>query len=143
MNDLERKYWLSYQKQLPRGFEEYWDRIDKILNSDKPNETFKIMTLNDILRSAGIWGEIFVARGIQAQQESFKQRLIMAVRSFDDFSADNDPYKEHDFWSVALDGHKSYFKIDYYDKNRQFGSEEPSNPSVTSRVMTIMLAEEY
>lgn len=32
MNDLERKYWLDYQKELPKAFEEHHDRILKILD---------------------------------------------------------------------------------------------------------------
>ena len=34
-------------------------------------------------------------------------------------------------------------KLDYFDKELKFGSENPADPSKTTRVLTIMLAEEY
>ncbi|AOH87106.1 hypothetical protein AWL63_23290 (plasmid) [Sphingomonas panacis] len=34
------------------------------------------------------------------------------------------------------------FKIDYYDLALEWGSEDPADPSVTTRVMTIMLPED-
>ena len=78
---------------------------------------------------------------------TFRQRLIEVVRRFDDFTADNDPYGEHDFGKVTLDGSDHYFKIDYYDKDplmpKQYGSEDASNPAITCRVMTIMNVEDY
>ncbi len=39
--------------------------------------------------------------------------------------------------------HLIFFKIDYYDKQGAFHSSDPSDPAVTQRVITIMLAEEY
>lgn len=56
---------------------------------------------------------------------------------------DNDPYGEHDFGSLIVDGNKVFWKIDYYDKGMQYASPDPANLSVTVRVMTIMLADEY
>ena len=57
----------------------------------------------------------------------------------------NDPYGEHDFGIVAVDGTKLYFKIDYFEKGTDYtaGAERPESAATTDRVMTIMLAEEY
>ena len=58
-------------------------------------------------------------------------------------SSANDPNNEHDFGSFNHKGEQIYWKIDYYDKNYQYCSEDPSNLSITNRAMTIMLAEKY
>ena len=42
-----------------------------------------------------------------------------------------------------LAGHTFFWKIDYYDKDTQRGSEDPADPEQTTRVMTIMFAEDY
>ena len=70
-------------------------------------------------------------------------RIVKTIAVYDDFCHANDPYEEHDFGVFEIDGHKLFFKIDYYDKSRILHSPDPSDPSVTERVITIMLAEEY
>jgi hypothetical protein len=68
---------------------------------------------------------------------SFKRYLV-----FDDFCHANDPHEEHDFGSFKAEGRTVFFKIDCYDKSLTHHSPDPSDPSVTERVTTIMLAEE-
>jgi hypothetical protein len=36
-----------------------------------------------------------------------------------------------------------FFKIDYYDRTLTHHSSDPADPTVTSRIITVMLAEEY
>ena len=67
-----------------------------------------------------------------------------AVAAFDQLSEDNDPYGEHDFGSIELDGENLFWKIDYYSKvDPDLGADDPSDPATTERVLTIVLAEEY
>jgi hypothetical protein len=69
--------------------------------------------------------------------------LVYSGRVFDDFCRANDPYEEHDFGSFEADGHMIMFKIDYLDRELSMHSPDPADPSVTHRIITIMLAEEY
>lgn len=72
-----------------------------------------------------------------------KLQAIERMRTFDDFSADNDPHKEHDFGSFEIDGHTFFFKHDYYNTAMQYGSDDPGDPKKTTRVLTLMLSSDY
>ncbi len=69
--------------------------------------------------------------------------IVKTIAVFDDFCHANDPYEEHDFGAFEVDGHTVMFKIDYFDHDLSMHSPDPADPSVTQRVITIMLAEEY
>lgn len=107
----------------------------------------RIAALNDQFRTHlhdRRYGKTFMTDGVASCGAEFARRAMLAVMAFDRFDAGNDPYGEHDFGSVEIDGHKLFWKIDYFDKrDSDLGAEEPTDPGTTERVLTIMLAEEY
>lgn len=106
-------------------------------------KTATIRRLNDILRNTGTGGRIVITRGVGALPPDKTRKIIFAVKTYGAFTEDNDPYKEHDFGSDEIDGTRIFWKIDYYDLNLAFHSPDNSDPTVTERVLTIMLAEEW
>lgn len=108
-----------------------------------PIDHKKIRELNDAFRTTFVGGRIVMTAGVNALDIIKQIALSHAIRTFDKFDLSNDPHHEHDFGSILFDGEKIYWKIDYYDKNMEFGSPDPSDPAVTTRVMTVMLASEY
>ncbi|MGQ2918172.1 MULTISPECIES: DUF3768 domain-containing protein [Rhizobium] len=105
--------------------------------------TTRIRELNDAFRTTWLTGTVLMTSGIQNLPDITQSHIVEAVQGFDTFTPDNDPYGEHDFGTVTVDGHKVFWKIDYYDPTMDYGSDDPANPAVTKRVLTIMLAEEY
>ena len=105
--------------------------------------TNKIADLNDKLRSTFVGGQVVMTAAVNEPPIDVKARVIRAVQSFSKFDADNDPHKEHDFGSFEIDGEKFFFKIDYYSRDMEGGSEDPSDPEKTTRVLAIMFASDY
>lgn len=105
--------------------------------------SIRIRELNDAFRTTLTGGRAFFTPGVSEQGVEFSMAALAAVRAFSDFSEDNDPYGEHDFGSFDLGGEKVFWKIDYYDLSLRYGSNDPADPAQTTRVLTIMLAEEY
>lgn len=104
----------------------------------------KIRELNDAFRKdPRRLGKLMMTRGIIEAADGFPAKALNAVQGFDDFDDSSDPWNEHDFIAVDVDGRKIFAKIDYYDERLKYGSEDPANPHRTTRVMTIMLADEY
>ena len=103
----------------------------------------RIGELNDQFRTASSGGRVMMTAGIAALSEDTRREVLDRVRTFHAFTPENDPYGEHDFGSVEVEGKKVFWKIDAYDAAMEFGSEDPADPSKTTRVLTIMLASEY
>jgi hypothetical protein len=113
------------------------------MSTEKAQPTNRIRELNDAFRQTGIGGRFMITAGVQALGPIRVAALSRQVMRFNAFTEDNDPYGEHDFGSLKEGGQTFFWKIDAYDKKLEYGSPNPADPSVTTRVLTLMLAEEY
>ena len=111
--------------------------------SNHSDQSSPVAVLNDAFRVTFLGGTVCVTAAVHERGDDFVKAALLAVRGFDDFDTSNDPYGEHDFGVLEYEGEKLFWKIDYYDQNLEYGSEDPTDPAKTCRVLTIMLASEY
>jgi hypothetical protein len=90
---------------------------------------------NDIFRSTFLGCRVILTDGVASSVD--QERILTAVRSFGNFTSENDPHCEHDFAMFEVNGERYFFKIDYLDKNYEFFQEDGR------RVITIGCACEY
>lgn len=105
------------------------------------DNTARVRALNDAARATFHGCRVMLTIGVQ-QMERLPQ-VLDAVRNYSIFDEDDDPHGEHDFGSLTIGGQLLFWKFDYYDLDFQMASPDPTDPAVTARVLTIMLAEEY
>jgi len=101
----------------------------------------KIRELNDAFRRTLSGGRVMLTRGIVGRPDT--AAILEAIQQFDKFTADCDPYFEHDMGSLEAGKDTVIWKIDYLSTDLSAGSENPADPEITTRVLTVMLAEEY
>ena len=102
-----------------------------------------IRHLNDQLRRSLAGGVLVMTAGVIALGQAGQLTILHAVAKFDSFDESNDPYGEHEFGAVEVKRERLFWKIDYYDRSLVAHSPDPPAPSVTTRVLTIMLPQEY
>ncbi|MGB6503060.1 MAG: DUF3768 domain-containing protein [Xanthobacteraceae bacterium] len=107
------------------------------------SQTEQIRALNDQLRHNLSTGLAVVTAGVAALGSEAVDRIVRTISVYDDFCHANDPHQEHDFGAFEAKGEKIFFKIDYYDNSLSCHSPDPTDPSLTKRVITVMLASEY
>ncbi len=103
----------------------------------------EVKNRNDIFRRGMIQDNrhrIVLTQGVAYCEN--KERIVELVRDFDSFTGGNDPYEEHDFGMIEVNGQKYFFKIEYYDLNYEWGVD-PHETSEYALLMTIMRADEY
>ena len=123
-------------------------------------QTARIARLNDLARSAiGVACTAVATVGFRSLPTSDQSRVRELIETYDAFTEDNDPHGERDFGTIYQLGdgrwtterprlsdderERVFWKLDYYDRQMQFASDDATNPAVTRRVLTIMLADEY
>ena len=98
----------------------------------------KISALNDEFRKA-VPMSVTITNGVYDLPDLYE--LLLAVREFDQFTEDNDPYGERDFGSLDWHGEKVFWKMDYYDQALEYGNDPLDFEC--KRVLTVLLASEY
>jgi Protein of unknown function (DUF3768) len=100
------------------------------------------LSVLDVFANGRSGGRTVLTSGIAALSADQQLAILRAVARFDCFTRDNDPYGEHDFALVVVDGVRVFFKFDYYESDAlEFGADDPQLSCY--RLLTIMLAEEY
>jgi hypothetical protein len=103
----------------------------------------RIRELNDSFRRTFTGGVVVITQGVEALASEVKAEVLQRVRQFDRFDRENDPHGEHDFGNFEIANRRFFFKVDYYNLEMDGGSEDPADPAKTTRVLTVMKAEEY
>lgn len=119
---------------------EWDDFVQRIPVEDRAE---RVRALNDRFRTRLMGGQVLITGGIESLGLIAATEILDRVRAFDEFSVENDPYGEHDFGALEWQSQKIFWKIDYYDAELLYGSPDPADPDVTTRVLTVMLASEY
>jgi hypothetical protein len=113
------------------------------MTTEDSNSATRIRALNDAFRRSFVGGVVVITAGIEAMPADQRRAVLAKVRAFDVFSDDNDPYHEHDFGTVEDRDAHFFWKINYYDEGMELFSPDPADPTVTTRVLTVMLIDEY
>lgn len=107
------------------------------------NDRFRV----SLGRDADIPGRIVMTQGVNALMSDHGPEILSKLITFADFSDDNDPYGNRDFGVLTIgplgDSQRVFWKIDLYDVDYLYGSEAPSDPTRTRRVLTLLLPSEY
>jgi hypothetical protein len=101
-----------------------------------------IARLNDRLRKTSTGGTVVVTKAVTNITGFDAVALMAALASYKGFDPDNDPHGERDFGDLTLWNTELLWKIDYYDDDLQFGSDDPADSAITSRVLTVMTASD-
>lgn len=106
----------------------------------------KIAELNDNLRQ-NLFNpgkdKVILTQGVSNLPFPEQLQILLKVKLFNNFNEGNDVYQEHDFGMIEHSDLKYFFKIDYYNRDMDAGSENPADETITTRVLTIMRADEY
>ena len=123
-------------------------------------QTVRIAHLNDLARKTmGVACTAVATVGFRSLPDADQSSVRELIETYDAFDEDNDPHGERDFGTIdqLADGRwtterprlredereRVFWKLDYYDRQMQFASDDAANPAITRRVLTIMLSDEY
>lgn len=111
--------------------------------SDFDEYYLKIGALNDAFRHTLKGGRVETSAGVDALDTYTQMCAIHLVREAKNLMGSTDPFDERDFGCFVIDTHRFIWKIEYLDTDADVESADPSNTDITTRILKIMLADEY
>jgi len=105
------------------------------------DQAARIAELNDAHRRS--MSKVTLSSGLASQPDSTIAALLKRIAEYDAWNEGDDPYGERDFGVIVHDCERVYWKIDYFDLAMEGLSEDPADPAVTRRVLTVCFADEY
>ncbi len=100
------------------------------MNDHAADQSAQIAALNDQFRTHPLrFGKLMLSAEVNARGRFFVAGALAEVAAFNAFTEENDPHGEHDFGEVTVHGERLFWKIDYYDRNLEYGSEARAIPS--------------
>jgi hypothetical protein len=108
--------------------------MDAALEHDRVT---RIRELNDAFRTTFAEGRVMMTASLAEEPESIRALILQTVADYTQFGPHNDPNGERDFGSFHIIGRTWNWRIDYYDKTLEFGSEDPADPAQTTRILTV------
>ena len=87
--------------------------------------------------------KIVLSKEVSELNNKDKRKVLRLVKEFDTFNKEDNPYNENDFGAFNYKDTNFFWKIDYYDNDLHYHSEDNTNTEKTIRVLTVMKASEY
>ena len=105
--------------------------------------TETIRQLNDEHRKEGKFFLTGSLAPVVKADDTLIAEIAVPIIEYDNFTPGNDPHEEHDMGVFELRGEKVCWKIDDYDLDLRMHSPDPSDPTVTRRVLTVFYLNDY
>tara|TARA_R100001443_G_scaffold117326_1_gene141402 strand:+ start:3450 stop:3890 length:441 start_codon:yes stop_codon:yes gene_type:complete len=95
--------------------------------------------------------KIVFSHDVSKMSEEDQKEILQIVRDYKTFTEDNNPHGEKDFGAFNFCSNDSeyetperyFWQINYYDNDLKYHSDDATDSSKTTRVLTIMKASEY
>tara|TARA_R100001015_G_C4601514_1_gene156465 strand:+ start:726 stop:1154 length:429 start_codon:yes stop_codon:yes gene_type:complete len=130
---------------------DYYNTFKRSKIIAKLNDELRAQILNANLILNQSKNKIVFSHDVSKMSEEDQKEILQIVRDYKTFSEDNNPHGEKDFGafnfcsndSIYQTPERYFWQINYYDNDLKYHSDDATDSSKTTRVLTIMKASEY
>lgn len=89
------------------------------------------------------FGRWLCSGSVNAQGLEFVLECFRAVKAYDVFTKENDPFGSHEMGFMEVQGQKVWWKIDLYNLAYDGGATMPTSLADTRRVLTVFFPSDH